>query len=120
LTPWQKAKAWQDAHSTQDFWQALGWHLSSGLVWSSPNAFMLAHEVFWCPERQEVVHDETRRNAWFVVLAGGAIGAGAVGELLRVAPHRHEFALWSRRGESRVRSFNWDKLIKKGLKYGKL
>jgi hypothetical protein len=34
MTPWQLAKAWQDNHDTQDFWELLGEHLSSGYVWN--------------------------------------------------------------------------------------
>ena len=34
MTPWEKAKQWQDNHdATKDFWELLGEHLSSGYVW---------------------------------------------------------------------------------------
>jgi hypothetical protein len=52
MTPWQKAKQWQDTHDTQDFWELLGEHLSAGYVWNSPKVFMLASEARWNAEEQ--------------------------------------------------------------------
>lgn len=114
MTPWQRAQAWQQEHGTEDFWQLLGWHLSRGVVYAAQDAFLLAREVAWDAERKEISIDESApRNAWFVQLAATADNADAFGRFMRVAPHPHPWVLWCRRGEMRVREFQWNKLQKK-------
>jgi hypothetical protein len=112
MTPWQKAKAWHEEHnSTETFEQLLGWHLSAGVVYSTPDAFMLARQVSWDEERQEVaINDDAPVNAWLVELAAG--NADAFGRFMRVVPRPQPWVLWSRRGESRIRAFRWDNLAK--------
>jgi hypothetical protein len=114
MLPWELAKQWQEEHSTEDFWDLLGRHMSGGFVWITPQVFLLASEERWNAEKQEIaINDGSPANAWFVRLAASAGHANPVGEFLRVAPHRHQYALWCRRGEMRVRAFDWEKLIKK-------
>jgi hypothetical protein len=112
MTPWQKAKAWQDEHdATTDFWTLLGEHLSSGLVWNSSKTFMLASEARWNAEEQAFESGEP--NCWFVRLAASAGHANAVREFLRVAPKPQQYAAWCRRGSFEPRVYDWNKLIKK-------
>jgi hypothetical protein len=114
MTPWQRAKAWHEEHiATETFAEALGWHLSAGVVYSAPDAFMLAREVRWDAEREEVSNDNQSPNAWFIELAAATGSANAFGRFMRVAPHPQPWVLWCRRGEMRVRAFNWNKLTKK-------
>jgi hypothetical protein len=114
MLPWQLAKQWHDEHiATETFTESLGWHLSAGVVYSSPDAFMLAREVHYDSEREEVSNDSQSPNAWFVELAAVSDGANAFGRFMRVAPHPQPWVLWCRRGEMRVRAFNWNKLTKK-------
>jgi hypothetical protein len=108
MTPWQKAKQWHEDHNaTETFEELLGWHLSSGVIYSAPDAFMLAREVHWNGESV----DDGEPNAWLIELAAGS--ADAFGRLMRVAPHPQPWVLWSRRGESRIRAFRWDNLAKR-------
>ena len=107
MTPWQKAKQWHEDHSTEPFEAILGWHLSAGVVYSSPDAFMLAREVYW---NGEAINDG-EPNAWLVELAAG--NADAFGRFMRVAPRPQPWVLWSRRGESRIRAFRWEHLAKR-------
>jgi hypothetical protein len=71
MTPWQKAKQWQDTHDTQDFWELLGEHLSSGYVWNSPKVFMLASEARWNAEEEtfESASLTAGSCAWLLLLA---------------------------------------------------
>lgn len=111
MLPWQKAKQWHDKHNgTLAFAELIGWHLSAGVVYSAPDAFMLAREVRW--DGQEA-HDEGERNAWLVELAAAADGANAFGRFMRVAPQPQPWVVWHRRNEHRCRVFAWDKLTKK-------
>jgi hypothetical protein len=95
MTPWQKAKQWQDTTTRRTSGTLLGEHLSSGYVWNSPKVFMLASEARWNAEEQTFESGEP--NCWFVRLAASAGHANAVGEFLRVAPKPHQYVGWCRR-----------------------
>ena len=112
MTPWEKAKAWQDEHdATKDFWELLGEHLSAGCVWNSPKVFLLASEARWNAEEQTFEPGEA--NCWFVRLAASAGHANAVREFLRVAPKPHLWVAWHRRQQFEPRVYRWDKIMKK-------
>lgn len=111
MTPWQRAKQWWDEHSAQDFWEAVGEHLSAGYVWSTPKVFMLASETRWNAEEKQF--ESGKANCWFVRLAASAGHANTAGELLRVAPWPHQYVAWHRRGQTEPRVYRWDKLTKK-------
>jgi hypothetical protein len=113
MTPWQRAKAWWDEHSTDEtFEERLGWHLTHGVVHSSPELFMLTHEVHWDAERKDI--DEDREpNAWFVELAASTTCARPVRECMRVVPHPQQYALWCRHNTFEIKAHDWAKLAKK-------
>jgi hypothetical protein len=111
MTPWQRAKHWWDNHSTQDFWEAVGEHLSSGYVWNSPECFMLAKACRWNSEEQDFESGEP--NTWFVTLAAGTAGTSCVRECLRVAPHPQTYVAWCRRGSFEPRVYSMKQLIQK-------
>jgi hypothetical protein len=120
MTPWQRAKQWWDNHSTQDFWEAVGEHLSAGYVWNSPSCFMLAKAVRWNAEEQQFELGDA--NCWFVTLAAsgprdeetkGPRDFGCVRECLRVAPHPHPYVAWCRRGSFEPRVYSMEQLMKK-------
>ena len=112
MNPWQRAKQWWDEHVAQEtFEEALGRNLSSGLVYSTPEVFLLAREVHWDAEREEITN-EGERNAWFVELAAAG-HANPVREFMRVASRPHKWALWCRHGSFRIRAHDWTTLSKK-------
>lgn len=113
MNPWQLAKQFQDEHCIETFEDVLGRHLCGGYVWSTPEVFMVAREEHYDDERKELSIDGSLApNCWFIELAASAGHANPVGEFMRVAPYPHKYAAWCRRGEMRVRAFNWDKLSK--------
>jgi hypothetical protein len=111
MTPWQKAKQWWDNHSTQDFWDAVGEHLSSGLVHATPEVFLLASELRWNAE--EKCFESGEPNCWFVTLAAAVGRANPVGEFMRVATRPQQYAAWCRRGSFEPRVYSWKQLTKK-------
>lgn len=114
MTPWQKAKQWWDENTTDETYEeTLGWHLSNGVVHSSPQAFMLAHEVYWDAEREEIGDDDREPNAWFVELAAAVDHANPVREFMRIVPHAQQYALWVRHNSFEIRAYDWKKLAKK-------
>jgi hypothetical protein len=111
MTPWQLAKQWWDDHTTDEsFEETLGWHLTNGLIYSTPQVFLLARECRW--DGQEV-HDDGEHNAWFVELAASAGCANPVREFMRVASRPQRWALWCRHNSFEVRAYDWNKLSKK-------
>jgi hypothetical protein len=114
MTPWQLAKKFQDEHCVATFEDVLGRHLSGGYVWSTPDVFMVAREEHYDEQREELSIDRNAApNCWFIELAASANHTNPVREFMRVAPWPHKYAAWCRRGEMRVKAFNWNKLIKK-------
>jgi hypothetical protein len=112
MTPWQRAKQWQeDNDATATFEELLGAYLSAGYIWSTPKVFILANQARWNAEEKHF--EDGPPNCWFVRLAGAAGHANAVGELLRAAPHAHDYVAWCRRGAFEPPVYSWDKLIKK-------
>lgn len=117
MLPWKKAQAWQEEHSVHPFNEVVSWYLSNGLVYNTKDSFMLATEVYWDEETEQILPDR-EPNAWFVELAAtsGRI-KNVLHDLVRVAPHGHKFALWARRNEPRIRAFDWETVTRKaGIK----
>ena len=113
MTPWQRAKQWWDDRSTDEtFEETLGWHLSCGLVYSTPQVFLLAREVRWEPEEQ-AMYDDGTPNAWFVELAASAGHVNPVREFMRVASRPQQWALWCRHNSFEIKAHDWAKLSRK-------
>jgi len=111
--PWELARDFQCEHSTKSVEDVLSEHLHGGYIWITPAVFMVACGVQWDGEREEIVHDGSEHNAWFIELAACNDGSNFIAEFMRVAPHPQPWVLWCRRGEMRVRAFRWNKLMKK-------
>ena len=111
MTPWQKAKAWWDENTTDEtFEETLGWHLTNGLIYSTPQVFLLARECRW--DGAEVC-DDGEANAWFVELAASVGHANPVREVMRVASRPQRWALWCRHNSFEIKAHDWAKLARK-------
>lgn len=112
MTAWQLAKQWWDNNvTTEPFEETLGWHLSNGVCYVTPQAFMLAHECHWSGE---VRGYEGAPNAWFIELAAGVGGTAMFRQFMRVASRPHQWVLWHRHGSfGKVKVYSWEKLSKK-------
>jgi hypothetical protein len=114
MLPWQRAKEWHDNNvTTEPFEETLGWHLTNGLVYSTDKVFLLAREVYWDADRQEVNDERQDHNAWFVELAAAVGHANPIREFLRVASRPQPWALWCRHNSFEIRAYPWGKLAKK-------
>jgi len=112
MTPWQKAQKWQGENdATIEFSDLVAKHLLGGYVWSTPQVFLLASEARWDAEKRSFETGDP--NCWFVRLAAAAGHANAVGELLRVAPHPHEYVGWFRRNQFEPRIYRWNSITRK-------
>jgi hypothetical protein len=111
MIAWDIARQWQARHSITPFEEVLGWHLSCGLVHSTPSVFLLAHQVSWNPCAKEVVQGFP--NAWFVALTASDRTI-AMRDLLALLP-RSEFVLWHRQAPprpQRLHAHRYDALAK--------
>ena len=111
MTPFDRAILWQRENSTESFEEILGWHLGHGLVYSTPTAFLLAHETHYDPATNDMNYDSPP-NAWFVQLAA-ATSVNPIREFLRVATRPQPWAVWQRNTGSRLHAYPWNALAKK-------
>jgi len=110
---WEIAHQWQSANCMTPFEELLGWHLSCGLVHSTPSVFLLAQECRWDPAVKEIAKGPA--NAWFVELAA-ATCHNPMKEFLRVATRPHEFVLWYRQSPGRphnLHAYRWEHLARR-------
>ena len=112
MLAWQLAEQWQrENDATADFSELLGQHLSTGLVHSTPQLFMLAGEVRWNAEEKQFEDGEP--NCWFIRLAAAVGSANPVWDYMRALPYPHEYAGWFRRNQFEPRVYQWAKIEKK-------
>jgi hypothetical protein len=119
MPAWMLARQWQEANCMTAFEDRLGWHLSCGLVHSTPSVFLLARECHWTGEdmvdQQESSLLSLPINAWFVELAA-ATCHNPIKEFLRVATRPSKFVLWYRMAAGRphnLHAYRWDHLARK-------
>ena len=129
MLAWEIARQWQAENCMTPFEKILGAYLSTGLVHSTRDCFLLAREVIWDPSQKAIVEGRKSRvegqqpNAWFVELAASAIQVSGfsfqvspVREFLRVATRPHEFVLWCRQSKNRkhdIHAYRWSHLAKR-------
>jgi hypothetical protein len=104
MLAWDTARTWWQNHSTVPFEERLGWHLSCGLVYSTPSAFLLASEVCW--NGIEILHGAP--NAWFVEFSV-ILPPSSLASTLRAFPHSHKWLLWRRNFGPRIHAWAWDR-----------
>jgi hypothetical protein len=118
MPAWETARTWyQDHNITDPFEERLGWHLSCGLVYSTPSAFLMASEVSWDAASQQIQQansptvQQPLPNAWFVELA--VLHGSPISLLLQVASHPHEWVLFRRDNGFKVRAYKWSHLARR-------
>jgi hypothetical protein len=118
MIAWDQALTWWQDHSTVPFEERLGWHLCSGLVYCTQEAFMMASEVTWNPASREIIQTsgfglQHSHNAWFVELAvlrptQGYSKQNPLSLLLQVAPSPREWILFRRNNGFIIHAWRWD------------
>lgn len=101
LLPWQRAKAqWEAENPTSDFGALVSRYMAhGGIVWSSPESFLLASQVMVASD-DEVVHDTESGDTWYIHLAATSDRRLEPAELLetfvRLAPKPLAWVAWHR------------------------
>jgi hypothetical protein len=109
MTPCQLAQQWWKQHNPQDFGDVLTAHLLGGYVVSTPEHFIMFHDMHW--DGREARTD-MEPNGYFVTMAASCAG-NAVAALMRLCPSKRDYVAWVRRSGSDMRVYNWDKLTRK-------
>ena len=109
MTPWQLAQQWWTKHNPQDFGEVLTAHLLGGYVFSTPEHFLMAHDMHW---NGTEARTDMAPNGYFVTMAASLAG-NALAAFMRMCPAQRDYVAWVRRGESDIKVYDWDKLTRK-------
>ena len=110
MNPCQIAQQWWRQYNTQDFADVLTAHLLGGYVVSTPEHFIMFHDMHW--DGKEARADMMKPNGYFVTMATSG-ARNAVAAMMRLCPSKRDYVAWVRRGGSDMKVYNWDKLKSK-------
>ena len=114
MTPWHRAAQWHARYfPNENFGQTIADNIArdNGLVVAHRGLFLLAQEVCYDERLREIVVGEP--NAWHVQLAAVPHDGAAIYECMAAAPYPHQWCLWQRRADGRLRAHRWDDLLTK-------
>jgi len=107
MTPWRQAQQWWAKNNHDDFFEVLAAHLDTGFVVSTPDNFVMAHDISWDGKEARA---DMPANGYFVTMA---VGSG-VGDLMRLAPEKKEYVAWRRNARcGQLKVYRWDNLARK-------
>jgi hypothetical protein len=109
MIPCQRAQQWWTKHNPQDFREVLTAHLLGGYVISTPEHFLMAHDMHWDGKEART---DMEPNGYFVTMASSS-GSNALAAFMRMAPTKRDYVAWVRRGGSDIKVYSWDKLTRK-------
>jgi hypothetical protein len=114
MTPWQKAKQWHDRYFPEiHFGASVAENIArpDGFVVSFDDVFIMGQEVHWDAKSRSITAGQP--NAWFVQLAAAGDGANAHERFLSAATKPHEYVLWQRRNDGRIRARRCSDILKR-------
>lgn len=113
---WQRAKVvWEKENPDKSFDTLVSRYLTQGgIVWSSPEQFLLA-----CPvvihEDGTAMHDEELGDTWLIHLAALAEPApkpdAVLAAFVRLAPRPLPWVAWHRRRSKRLHRHAWERVL---------
>lgn len=111
MLAWEKARQWQQEHSTIPFEDRVAWHLAHGVVHSDPSCLVLASLVSWDALLKAPASPSAPRNAWFIELA--SLSNSPLSRILQVLPHPMEWIIFRRDNGFDFHSYSWAKMAKR-------
>lgn len=110
MKAWELAANWHARHFPNgNFGDAMAEAIRSGLLYAHADLFVMGKEVRW--DGRQIVDGEP--NAWFAYLAAITGSANPILRVMDLAPYPHEYCLWMRRNDGRIRAHKWHDLIMK-------
>ena len=113
MTAYEIAEEWQTNYTNTPLEERIEWHKKNGLVFITPKLFVIASEVYFDKEQEDIDMETTSQNAWLIELATRSDKMTPIREIMRVLPTKREWVLWCRDGINKLHSYNWDKLARK-------
>lgn len=109
MKPWEQAANWYARYEPNtDFGAAMVEAIKGGLLYSHDDLFVMGRETRW--DGEQIIEGEP--NAWYITMAA-ARGGNAILRVMDLAPYPHEWCLWRRRNDGRIRAHKWQDLIMK-------
>ena len=115
MTPILRAQQWYEQYIPND---SFGADLADFMVGPGnvvivrPDVFLMAHQLRWDNEAKQVVEGEP--NAWYVRMGAVASGMAPHEAFTKATPWHHEWVLWQRRDDGKIRARRWNDLATKG------
>jgi hypothetical protein len=111
MIAWEKARQWQQDHSTIPFEERVVWHLAHGVVHSDPSCLVLASLVSWDSLLKAPSLAGSPANAWFIEMA--ALSGAQLSRIMQVLPHPMEWIIFRRDNGFDFHSYSWAKMAKR-------
>lgn len=109
MKAWELAAQWHDKHCPNErLIEAVARCMAGGMVYSTDGLLVLGYEAHWDDEQKQLTDGPL--NAWVCHLAAGVGIGNPVAAVMRVVPHKREFAVWQRNNDGRWRARRWDYL----------
>jgi len=113
MTSWEIARQWIQQNTDTHFEEALTRNFERGLVYATPQHFLLAHQAHYNPQNPIPLMYNAPSNAWFVELFVSTTGCNPIREFLNVIRAPREYVLWCRRGTDKLRVNTWSQMLRK-------
>jgi hypothetical protein len=114
MKPWELAAKWYERFLPQENFAnavAENFRRDNGHVYSCGDIFAMGQEVRWDNEQKQIVAGDP--NAWFAELVAVTGIGNPLHRIMSIAPHPHEWCLWQRRNDGRIRAHKWHDLMTK-------
>jgi len=113
MTAYEIAEQWQKDYTTTPLQERIDWHTKNGLIFITPQLFVIAFETYFDKEQEDIDMETTSPNAWFIELAASSDRTMPIRNIMQVLTKKNDWVLWCRRGINSLHSYNWDKLARK-------
>lgn len=113
MTTWEIARQWFQQNTSYTLEEALTRNFERGLVYATPQYFLLAHPAHYNPKNPIPLMYNAPGNAWFVEMFVSTTGCNPIREFLKLIPAPREYVLWCRRGTDKLRVNTWAHMLRK-------
>jgi hypothetical protein len=113
MNAYEIAEEWQKKYGEGTLQERIEWNQKFGLVFITPKIFILANEVYYNIEEEDLDMTSANPNAWFIELAASSNPMTPIKEIMRALPSKQEFVIWVKRNVNKLHAYKWDKLARK-------
>lgn len=114
MKPWELAVKWYEQYMPDTNFAAAvaeSFQRDDVHVYSCRDLFAMAQEVHWDSEQKQITAGKP--NAWFTEMLAVTGTGNPLHRIMAIAPHPHEWCLWTRNNDGRVRACRWETVLEK-------